>query len=110
MRTLYRLTRVAFTVVLILMIAGDLMLALELFGHLFSGGLRSVNAWIMHMGTGGRINIAQAGPDSVQLEFPSKATIYGRFAGSCVLLLLGTVGSWWSRRLSKRKAMTPLEP
>jgi hypothetical protein len=100
---------VAFTLILILMIAGDLMVSLELFGHLFSGGLHSVNAWILHTGTEGRINVVQAGPDSVQLEFPSNATIYRRFVGTCALLLLATGGSWWGRRLLKRKAMTPFE-
>lgn len=93
-----------FTVVLSFTVACDVMLALGLLGHLLAGGLHGMNDWIMHIGAEGGIHMVQDGPGAVQMRFPSKATVYARFACSSGFLLLLTAGSWWGRRILQQNA------
>ena len=94
MTTLHRATSAILTVVLNFVVAFDFLFAVELLEHLFSGGLSGVNRWIIHITTEG------------SMEFVSEATIYRRFAATCVFLSIVTAEVWWGRRLLRRKATT----
>lgn len=108
MRALRQFALVVCTLVLTVAIVFDALVVLQMLGHLFTGGLRGVHGWIMHIGTAGRITVVQEGPDSMTLKFPSRANIYGTFICFCAFLVFVTVGSWWGRRILKAK--TRLEP
>ena len=88
-----------FTVILTLAVVFDLVFALQLLGHFFTGGLHGMNGWIMHIGAGGGIRIVQIGPGTATVEFPSRGIAYWNFARVCSFLLLLTFGSWWVRRV-----------
>jgi hypothetical protein len=103
MHRLRRFVYAVLTLVLTLAVVWDVIFAVELVGHFFSGGLRGVNDWIMHIGTEGRIRMVLTGPDTAQLEFPSKASIFEGFAATCASLIFVTVGSWWGRRFFESK-------
>jgi hypothetical protein len=109
MRAFRRLAFIVFTFTLALAIVCDVVLALGLLGHLFSGGLRGMNRWIMHIGTEGRMRVERIGPDSVRLEVPSETNVYGEFVITCALLLMVTIGSWLGRRWLRRNTKAPLE-
>jgi hypothetical protein len=103
MHRLRRLLYAVFTLVLTLAVVWDVIFALELVGHFFSGGLRGVNDWIVHIGTEGRIRMVQTGPGTAQVWFPSEASVFGGFAATCVFLVFVTIGSWWGRQFFESK-------
>lgn len=103
---MYRFRRFIYavlTLVLTIAVVCDAVIALELIGHFFGGGLGGVNSWITHIGTEGRIRMVLTGPDAVLLEFPSKASAFGGFVVMCVFFISVTAGTWWGRRFFELK-------
>jgi H+/Cl- antiporter ClcA len=76
----------ALTLIWVLALVWHVMFALELLGHFFTGGFDGASDWIIHINTEGR------------LEFPSRASIFTRFAVTYAFLILVTVSAWWGRR------------
>jgi hypothetical protein len=83
----YGITATAFAAAII----GDAMLLFGMLANLFAGGLQGVNAWIVHIGTEGRLAV------------PNRAKIYEEFGIYCTFLLLLTVASGRVLRLLHRR-------
>ena len=102
-KTAYMLAQGIVGVLFVFILWCDFVVLAGLIIHFAKGGAHGVGAWILHIGTEGRIEVSASAPGTVSLTFPSTSQIYKEFLFACVILIAFTTGTWLLLKLLRRK-------